>query len=114
MKHIDKKYIETYGPPAEYPGWLRYALIEFEKPIMKLGTLLYDNLQTEYLDKYHSFITENSLTVKITREENARAQERPKGQQLYLLRWWIDRGGAVSNTEIISKPTTRTIQRLKV
>ena len=32
---------------------------------MKLGYLLYDNLQTEYLDKYHSFITE---TVKITRE----------------------------------------------
>lgn len=44
------------------------ALIDIEKAIMKLGTLLYDNLQTEYLDKYHSFITENSLTVKITRE----------------------------------------------
>ena len=62
------------------------ALIEIEKAIVKLDTLLYDNLKTEYLDKYHSFITENSLTIKITREENARAQERPKGQQLYLLR----------------------------
>lgn len=63
------------------------ALIDIEKAIMKLGTLLYDNLQTEYLDKYHSFITENSLTVKITREgeENARSKERPMGQQLYLL-----------------------------
>ena len=42
---------------------------------MKLGYLLYDNIQTDNLDKYHSFITE---TVK-TREKGGESARKTDG-----------------------------------